>query len=181
VNTPTEIAITDLTSRDVDDVWDFFQRLPDGDRTFVKQPVTDIDNVRRWMSDDGARRCIASIDDRVIGYAAVMPGVGWSRHVGEIRLVVDPALRGRGLGQRLARHMVLVGIEHGCNKLVVEVVAEQASTIALFARLGFRAEALLEDHVRHPDGTYHDLIILSNRTDTDWQLLTTVGLDEPLD
>ena len=58
----------------------------------------------------------------------------------------------------------------------------QDSTIALFTRLGFRAEALLEDQVQDPDGsTTRDLIVLANRTDADWSLLATVGLDELLD
>lgn len=181
MNPPEPIEISALTVDDVDDVWDFFQRLPEGDRTFVKQPVTDIDTVRRWISDDSSWRGIARADGQVVGYVALMPGLGWSRHVAEIRLVVDPAVRRRGLGQRLARHAVALGLQHGHRKLVVEVVAEQESTITLFTRLGFRAEALLEDHVQHPDGGYRDLIMLANRTDEDWQLLTTVGLDEPLD
>ena len=64
---------------------------------------------------------------------------------------------------------------------MVEVVAEQESTIALFTRLGFRAEALLEDHVQDPAGDFSDLIVLANRTDLDWGVLATVGLDEPLE
>ena len=61
------------------------------------------------------------------------------------------------------------------------MIAEQESTIALFTALGFRAEALLEDHVQDPAGRFGDLIILTNRTDLDWSVLETVGLDEPLE
>jgi len=81
----------------------------------------------------------------VSGFVAVIPGIGWSRHVGELRLVVDPEVRRRGIGRNLAGRALRAAIEHGLTKVVVEVIAEQDSTIALFQHLGFRAEALLED------------------------------------
>ena len=43
-----------------------------------------------------------------------------------------------------------MALDAGLTKVVVEVVVEQESTIALFTRLGFRAEALLADHRRIP-------------------------------
>ena len=175
------IDISRFSADDVDDVWAFFQRVPEGDRTFVKEPVTELGTVRAWVDEARALRSVARLDGDVVGYVAVFPGVGWSRHVGELRLVVDPAVRRTGIGQRLARHALRVAVEASLTKVVVEVVAVQESTIALFTRLGFRAEALLEDQVQDPAGNYSDLIVLANRTDADWALLATVGLDERLD
>jgi ribosomal protein S18 acetylase RimI-like enzyme len=175
------IDITPFAAADVNDVWGFFQRVPEGDRTLVKEPVTALATVHAWVEDARARRYVARIDHTVVGYVAVFPGVGWSRHVGEVRLVVDPTVRRRGIGQRLARHALRVAIEAGLTKVVVEVVATQESTIAMFTRLGFQAEALLVDHVQNRAGSYSDLIVLANRTDADWGLMATVGLDEQLD
>ena len=175
------IEITPFSAADVDETWAFFQRVPEGDRTLVKEPVTELIAVEGWVADARALRFVARADGDVVGYVAVIPGVGWSRHVGELRLVVDPAVRRRGIGQRLARHALRVAIEASLTKVVVEVVAVQDSTIALFTRLGFRAEALLEDQVQDPSGNYVDLIVLANRTDADWGVLSTVGLDDQLD
>ena len=175
------IEITPLSAADVNDVWTFFQRVPEGDRTLVKEPVTDLAVVRSWVDDDRAVRHVGRFDGTVVGYVAVFPGVGWSRHVGEIRLVVDPGLRRRGIGQRLARHALRVALGASLTKVIVEVVASQESTIALFTGLGFRAEALLVDQVQDRAGNFSDLIVLANRTDADWGLLSTVGLDEQLD
>lgn len=74
-----------------------------------------------------------------------------------------------------------VAIEAGLVKIVVEVIAAQESTIALFTGLGFQAKAFLVDHVQDPDGNYSDFIVFTNRVDDDWAVLSTVGLDEPLD
>ena len=40
----------------------------------------------------------------------------------------------------------------GMTKLVVEVVAEQEATVAMFTQLGFEPEGLLKDHVRSQSG-----------------------------
>lgn len=175
------VEITAFSAADVDDVSAFFQRVPEGDRTFAKEPVTEADTVHAWVDDARALRFVARLGGDVVGYVALFPGIGWSRHVGELRLVVDPGVRRRGIGQQVARHGLRIAVELSLTKVVVEVVAAQESTIALFTRLGFRAEALLEDQVQDPSGNFTDLIVLANRTDADWDLLTTVGLDEQLD
>ena len=45
--------------------------------------------------------------------------------------------------------------------MVVEVVADQEPTIAMFGSLGFDPEALLRDHVRDQAGALHDLLVLA--------------------
>ena len=64
-------------------------------------------------------------------------------HVGEVRVIVDPDRRGKGIGRALARHAVREALRLGLSKMVVEVVADQESTIALFRSHGFDPEALL--------------------------------------
>ena len=67
-------------------------------------------------------------------------------------MIVDPDHRGRGIGRALAQHAVLEALSLGLRKMVVEVVADQEATIAMFRSLGFDPEALLKDHVRDQAG-----------------------------
>ena len=57
---------------------------------------------------------------------------------------------------------MLEALELGLKKMVVEVVADQESTIAMFRSLGFEPEALLTDHVRDRAGGLRDLMILAH-------------------
>ena len=75
----------------------FFHRMPEADRTFFKEDVDDPDVVTSWARPGGAR-VIAVEGGEVLGSVAVVPLHGWSSHVGEVRLVVDPERRGRGIG-----------------------------------------------------------------------------------
>ena len=50
----------------------------------------------------------------------------------------------------------------GLEKLSVQMTVDQQAAIALFESLGFKAEALLRDHVRDVDGKKHDIVVLGH-------------------
>jgi L-amino acid N-acyltransferase YncA len=159
------MEIREPTPAQLDALMDFFGRVPESERTFFKEPVLDRATVESWLSADRGRRGVAIEAGRVAGYVAVVPLAGWSDHVGELRLVVDPGQRGRGLGRDLARWALLQALECGLAKLFVEVVAEQEGAVAMFQALGFHAEGLLRDHVRDRHGDLRDLVLLAHRLD----------------
>jgi ribosomal protein S18 acetylase RimI-like enzyme len=175
------MEILPLSSSDVDRVRAFFGRVPEGDRTFFREDVLDARTLESWVSDLAGRRFLAADGDDVAGYLAVLPGVGWSSHVGELRVVVDPGRRREGIGRMLARQGLIEALGLGLTKVTVEVVAEQESAIAMFHALGFEAEALLKWHVRSRDGQLGDLLVLSHLVDDAWGAIATAGIDEEID
>ena len=180
------MPVEELRAEQCDALLRFFASLPEGDLTFIKEEVTDPETVRSWAGGEGARGRWVSIEGtgdaaEVAGYVAVRPLPGWSDHVGEVRLVVAPAARGSGLGRELARHAVVQALEAGLTKLVVEVVADQTSALALFTGLGFTGEALLVDHLRDRDGQLRDLMVLAHHVGSTWAGMSAVGLTEALD
>jgi L-amino acid N-acyltransferase YncA len=153
----------------------FLEEIPDADRTFLKEDVADPEVVAAWVLP-GDARSIALEGDDVVGYVAVIPLHGWSSHVGEVRIVVDPDHRGRGVGQALARHAVLEALELGVAKLVVEVIADQEALIAMFVALGFEPEALLIDHVHDRSGDLRDLLVLAHSVAEQWASMEAAGI-----
>ena len=97
------MEIRPLEPRDKAAVAMFLRRIPEGDRTFFKENVDDPEVLDAWTRPDGGRS-LAVEGEAVVGYVAVVPLHGWSSHVGEVRVVVDPDYRGRGIGRLLARH-----------------------------------------------------------------------------
>ena len=89
------MEIRQLEPRDSDAIGRFLARVPEGDRTFFKENVMSPRSVAAWARP-GAARAIAVEGDHVVGYMAVVPLQGWSSHVGEVRVIVDPDPRGRG-------------------------------------------------------------------------------------
>jgi ribosomal protein S18 acetylase RimI-like enzyme len=173
------MEIRPLEPRDEEAVTRFLQQVPEGDRTFFKEDVGDPEVVAAW-SRPGAGRSIAVDGETVLGSVALIPLTGWSSHVAELRVVVDPGHRGRGVGRALTRHALLEALGLGLKKIVVEVVADQAPAVAMFRALGFDPEALLVDHVRDQSGALRDLMILSHSVDEAYGAMTAVGLAEGL-
>jgi L-amino acid N-acyltransferase YncA len=169
------------TADDLDALMEFFARVPEGERAFFKEQVLDRETVGRWLGEDRGRRAIAVDGGHVVGYVAVVRLTGWSDHVGEVRLVVDPEQRGRGLGRALARFALAQALDCGLSKLYVEVVAEQEGAVAMFSALGFTAEGLLRDHVRDQAGKLRDLILLAHPVDDHWSALASAGIDDALE
>ena len=112
-------SVRRLSERDERALADFLAALPPGDRTFIKEEVTDPGVPRAWVEDRETYRAVAIADGAILGLVAISPGIGWSSHVGELRLVVHPAHRRRGLGSELARQAVLEAVRMGLLKLVV--------------------------------------------------------------
>ncbi len=168
-----------ITTGDAQRVADFLTSMPEGDRTFFKEPV-DIATVRRWGAESGRPRWLLVEDDQPLAYLAVIPGVGWSAHVGELRLLVAPAHRRRGLGTLLARQALLAGLEMGLEKLTVEVAADKAGDLEMFTVIGFEAEGILRGHIRDRTGVARDLVILSHQVRDVMDDMALVGLDVAL-
>lgn len=177
-----EAAIVPLDRDRVEALAAFLTALPDEDVTFIKEDVRDPGTAERWAHDAGAARRWIAVEPggAVLGLVSVQPLVGWSSHVGDLRLVVDPSQRGQGLGRALARHAVHAAVDQGLRKIVVEVVAEQEGAIAMFTDLGFRGEALLRDHIRDRSGAVRDLVVLAHDTEEEWSAMASVGVDGEL-
>lgn len=165
----------------VTEVEAFFRRVPESDHNSFAEDVLAPGAVESWLRDPRGRRSVAVDEDgQVVGYVAVLPLVGWSAHVGSLRLVVDPACRGRGVGRELARHALLTGLDMGLTKLVVEVVVDAVPAIGMFEAIGFEPEALLRDHVRDRAGGLHDLVVLAHLVEGTWSGMATAGFEDEL-
>ena len=171
--------IRPLEAGDEEAVDRFLDRIPEEDRTFFKEDVADPEVRAAWFRP-GTARLLAVDGDAVVGYVAVVPLASWSRHVGELRVIVDPDHRGRGIGQSLTRRAMLEALELALTKMVIEVRADHESRIDMFRALGFVPEALLTDHVRDHAGQLHDLMVLAHSVEEWGASLEAAGIEDGL-
>src|SRR4051794_4798562 len=171
--------MSDLRPIGVDDaamVAAFLDAMPEGDRTFFKEAI-DSGTVERWCKEERTSRWILVDDGALAAMLSIIPGAAWSSHVGELRLVVSPDFRRRGLGRKLARYGLTEAVRLGLRKIVVEVVADKEGDIEMFTSIGFRLEALLADHILDRNGEPHDLVVLSHDVSEGAASMEVLGLD----
>ena len=151
---------------DKDAMLAFAETLPEHDLMFLGRDLRHPRVVEAWLGAI-AEGWIDSLvaedgDGGLLGTAAlVRDPLGWSGHVGEVRLLVDPRRRGAGRGRDLLEGLFAIAAEHGLAKLSARMTPDQAGSVALFESLGFRGEALLKGEVRDAQGQLHDLVVLS--------------------
>lgn len=160
-----DIELRLMTPADEAAVLAFAAALPPHDLLFLPRDISQPKVVAAWMqeTDRGAIRSVLGVrDGAVLGCATIVRDeLSWSRHVGELRVVVAPDLRGKGLGQQLTQEGFALAVELGLEKLVAQMTVDQRGAIAVFQALGFRPEALLHGHVKDRTGKTHDIVILS--------------------
>lgn len=143
----------------------FAEELPEHDLLFLGRDLRHPRVIAAWVDAMAAGHIdglVAEENDKLVGTAAlVCDPLGWSAHVGEVRLLVTPSRRGAGVGRDLLEGIYVIARERGLSKLVANMTPDQIGSVMLFESLGFRAEALLRDHVRDREGNPHDLAILS--------------------
>jgi RimJ/RimL family protein N-acetyltransferase len=155
-----------FAAADRDAMLAFAETLPEHDLLFLGRDLKHPRVVEAWIAaiEEGwIDSLVAEDGGKFVGTAAlVRDPLGWSAHVGEIRLLVSPGKRGAGLGRDLLEAIYSVAMERGVEKLTAQMTPDQIGSVMLFESLGFRAEALLRDHVRDRAGNPHDLAILSH-------------------
>ena len=180
---PKEIMIADGTiliirpvvREDEEDLNKFFFEIPEEERWFRLQKLTDPEALHKW---------IETLDyERVIPLIAVNQDTGYIvanltlllstsvslRHVSHLRLIVHPWYR----DQRLGGLMILEGAElassMGIEKLIAEfVVGVEDTAIVAAQKLDFHQAAVLKDYVKEPAGKYRDLLIMVKNLHSEW-------------
>ena len=155
-----------LTRADRDALLGFTSALSEHDRLFLRTDITDPTVVDGWLDNIDAGRTVTVIAQdggAILGFGSLhFSNAQWSQHVGELRVIVGEAGRGRGLGRRLSEAIFAVALERGLEKMVAQMTLDQQGAVSTFEKLGFKAEALLRDHVKDRQGRKHDLLVMAH-------------------
>ena len=171
----TEVTIRKLMMEDLDLLMEFFLALPMEDRKYLKFDVTDRKAVQRRL-----RRVESGDDIRVVavhGGLIIASGVlelsgeAWSKHQGEIRLIVARPFQQRGLGAIMIRELYFIAVQNSLQTIVAKMMRPQVGAQKIFRRLGFRDDSLMPDFVKDIKGESQDLIVMTCDVKQLWKQL----------
>ena len=154
-----------MEAKDRDALLAFARSLPSDDLLFLSIDITEPEAVDGWMREIKAGRVVtvlAESDGKLVGHGTLtVNNLTWTRHLGEIQLLISPDFRGLGLGNLLANEVNSIARARELQKVVARMASEQKGARQVFERLGFTVEALLADYVIDRRGRTHDLIVMS--------------------
>lgn len=161
----TTVTLRLMATEDGNALLSFAQSLPENDLLFLSIDITKPEAIKQWVRNIEKGRIttiLAEADGRLIGHGTLRhDDLVWTRHMGELQLLITPDYRGRGIGNLLAHELFNLAQQRGLQKLVARMASEQRGALQVFERLGFRAEALLADYVIDRHNRTHDLIVMS--------------------
>src|SRR6266700_6779917 len=161
-----EIEFRLMSRADESAVLAFAQKLPTHDLLFLPRNIRQPKVLSAWINEieRGAITSLLAVKGgTVVGCGTLVRDPhSWSPHVGEIRMVVSQDVRGRGVGRALSQQTFALALGAGLEKLSVQMTVDQQAALALFERLGCKAEALLREQVRDVGGKTHDIVVLGH-------------------
>src|SRR5580704_13514763 len=161
-----EIEFHLMTRADEAAVLDFARKLPTHDLLFLPRNISQPKVLSAWINEieRGDIVSLLAVREGVVVGCGTLVGDShsWWPHVGGIRTVVPLGVRREGGGRALSQETFALALGSGLEKLTVQMTVDQQAAIALFEGLGFKAEALLRDHVRDAAGQKHDIVVLGH-------------------
>lgn len=166
-----QVTVRPMEPADEPALLDFFRRIPEEDRKHLKEDVTSEQVIHRWATEINYNRTIpllAFAGDRVVADGTLHHRrAGTRKHVGEIRVVVEPKFRNKGVGRGLVRRLIEMARDERIEKLIFELVANGEPAARHTAKLlGFVPIAVLPGHSRNTSGEKQDLIIMELDVDS---------------
>lgn len=158
------LALRLMSSDDENDLSRFFGSLPQETTRFLRNDVTDRKVIAGWMRELDYGKTLPIItehDGKIVASLSLhRQTFGWGRHLGEVRIVIEPAFQRRGLGGLLLEEISRIGAGRGLRKLVARVVSTQTVVVTAFEKAGFRRTATLEKYVKDTKNHYADIAIM---------------------
>lgn len=160
----SEVEFRPLTAEDYPAVAEIYrQGIESGNATFE----TEVPDWESWNAGRSSEcRLVAEAGGEVIGYAALSPVSGRCVYGGvrEAMIYVAAEARGQGVGKRLLRRLVAESEAHGIWTLQAGIFPENAGSIRIFEKAGFRILGTHERLGRFHDGRWRNVVLMERRS-----------------
>jgi len=160
----------------------FFRRIPVDERQLFKDDVTKPDVIHGWFRNldyTNILPLVALDGTRIVADATLhRDRRGWARHVGKVRVTLDPDYRRRCLARLLVQEFIELADELRIAVLHAEVLDVQRHARLLFEDLGFQQAATLPQHAIDLSGRVHDILIFMLATSPPERLAPEAGVAE---
>jgi RimJ/RimL family protein N-acetyltransferase len=160
----SEILLRPMVKSDREALGNFFSCLPSSVLQYVRNDVTNPKVLDQWFSQlnyDRVFPLLAFKEDKVVANASLhRVSHGWRKHLGTIRIVVDPEFHGKGLGTLMINELVDLAMEFGLEKLMAEFPLRAHAALAMFKKAGFSPRGVIEGLMKGRHGEDLDIVIM---------------------
>lgn len=167
----TPVVVRPIGKRDEVRLHKFLMSVPEEERLFIKQSLSDPMTIREWCRHPDFDRNLPLLmlrGNKVIGEATLHRRIGgWKRHIGLITLLTHPDFRGLDISKLLVTELMQIARHCSLRRLEAELNGERKIAIRVLAQLGFNELMRLEDYVLDMKAITHDYVVMGIDLKTD--------------
>lgn len=128
----------------------FFLTVPKTDLLIYKDDVTKWEGIENWFISSNYKKVLELVtiknNDIIAKGTLHTEGLYWP-HAAELKLIVHPSYRGKGLGSQLFNLLLYEGLKHHFQKIIVRYVPDNFSFTHILDHYGFNPETVLNCYV----------------------------------
>lgn len=155
------LTLRPMNASDESGLVDFFKRIPVEERQLFREDVTEPAVIQGWIRSLDYERTLPILafqGRRIVADATLhRDRGGWARHLGRVRLTLDPEFRRQGLARLLMQEFLTLAKPLGVAILEAEILDVQKQAGLLFEDMGFHCVATLPQHAIDLAGRVHDM------------------------
>jgi RimJ/RimL family protein N-acetyltransferase len=159
------LVLRPMQAADQTELAGLFSRIPVDERQLFKDDVTRSAVIQGWIRNLDYSNVLPLLvldGPRVIADATMhRDRRGWSRHVAELRVAMDPEYRRRGLARMLVHEFMSLAPEIGIAILNASVLDVQKNARGFFESVGFLHMATFPQNAIDLAGAVHDVLVYS--------------------
>ncbi len=167
----TRIILRPLEEDDIEGLFNFFSKIPMSDLIIFKDDVGKLETVESWFTSSKYNKVfqlIALRGKEIIGKGTLhKEGLYW-RSSTEIKLIVEPEHRGKGLGLQMFKMLLAEGLNHNFEKVVVRFTNDNKSFIRILDHFGFKPEAVLTCYIKDEQTEIKKDLVIASYNLKDW-------------
>ncbi len=160
------VLLRPLQRNDQEALIRMFRTIPSQEQgRFFRDPVTDPVVVAEWCNsiDPTSVLAIVALDgERIVADGTVhCSSSQMKHHVGALRLSVDPAYRGRGVGGVVVAHLLDLAPYAGLEWVDAEVSTNEVGALRFLEQMRFERHGVLPDHAQDGLGGVFDVVLMA--------------------
>lgn len=169
------ILLRPVVRKDEQRLIEFFSRIPEEERWFLRDNMDDPRVVHEWIQNLDFDKILPLVavresDNTIIANVRLhRRPAECLRHIAHLRIMVEPEYRHQRLGTWMLLDAIRLAMSIGIEKLVAEFVeGVEQPAISAARKLDFVQQAVLKEYVKDRQGRYRSLIIMVKPLFREW-------------
>ncbi len=150
----------------------FFFSVPAIDWQIFKDDAVREEKMEHWLIDTLKKKLVQLVvlkQDTIIGFGTLQTDDSYWQNTAEIKIIVAPKHRRKGIGARLFDLLLSEGLENGMQKLVIRYASDNKGIMRLLENYGFDSEITLSYFLKDKENKMQKDLVVSSLDIQDWK------------